>query len=92
VIDTVQGFGAKTASDYLTGRGYARHLAVMDVRVSKILAALLGGDPARYTTEEFYREWEDFLVSHGLESATVDRVLYQNYHSIMADLAGKGGR
>ncbi len=57
----------------------------MDIRVSKILARKMGGDPMNYTTDEFYESWEDFLISVGFESAAVDRVLYQNYDSIMRE-------
>jgi len=86
VNDTVKGFGNKNTSDYLTGRGYARHLAVMDTRVSNLLAEKLGGDPKSYTTPEFYEEWEEFLISRDLTSAVVDRVLYQNYDQIVTHL------
>lgn len=79
------GYGPKTARDTAIELGLAKNCMALDIRLRALLSAVGAG-----TDAASYAEIEKGLISKvarpGMTGAQLDRILFQNYDKILADI------
>jgi hypothetical protein len=86
-------FGSKCARDWLMGLGLVEQALALDTRVTAILLAVgVEIDQRSKSSEKVYAREEQRLLSElcgplGMRGVEFDRMLYQNYQQIRAELS-----
>ncbi len=91
LMETVHGYGMKSASEFLIEVGYSQDYLAFDARLKRAFSLLFGRDFNRILTPRDYLDFEDVFREEicpelGIRPSELDAIIFWNYGSILKAL------
>jgi thermostable 8-oxoguanine DNA glycosylase len=95
LMDTVHGYGMKSASEFLTETGYSQDYLAFDSRLKRVFTMLFNRDfDRRIGTQWDYMDFEEVFREEicpelGIKPSELDAIIFWNYGDILKSLKGQ---